>query len=218
MTIIENTHIEQLKIWYRLHGRHNLAWRKLETPWAIFVAESLLRRTNASIVAKVYGTIIDEFRCPEEVIERKARWREATSCLGLASRAENFFQACDQIVHQHHGKVPNEYRSLLALPGVGHYIASSVICFGYQYPTYIIDTNTLRIASRISGEEIKQEQHRSKKAKEMLVRCFGEADGLPPELNYALLDLAFSVCKPKKPDCANCPLIDCCHTGSIVLS
>ena len=218
MTIIEKTDFEQLKRWYRLHGRHDLPWRRLETPWAIFVAESLLRRTNASIVAKVYGAIIDEFRCPEEVIKGKARWREATSCLGLASRADSFFQACDQIVHQHDGKVPNEYRILLALPGVGHYIASSVICFGYQCPTYIIDTNTLRIASRISGEEMKQEQHRSKRAKELLIHCFGRTGGLAPEFNYALLDLAFYVCKPKRPDCANCPLLDCCHTGSVILS
>jgi len=158
MKIIEANQIENLKIWYQLHGRHNLPWRKLETPWAIFVAESLLRRTNASLVAKVYGPIINEFCCPKDVIDRKARWLEITGSLGLASRFENFFEACDQIVCQFHGKVPSKYKSLLALPGVGHYIANAVICFGYHYPAYIIDTNTLRIASRVSGEEIKQER------------------------------------------------------------
>ena len=207
---------ERLLAWYQKNGRHDLPWRKLQTPWAIFVAESLLRRTKASTVADIYPSLIEEFPSPEDVIGKKVRWQRKTNALGLASRAHQFFSACEQLSQQHQGKVPADYRDLVALPGVGHYIANAVLSFGYHLPTYIIDTNTLRIASRVTGEKITQAEHRSKKAKRLLVKCFGDLDGLSPELNYALLDLAFSICKPSKPDCNACPLSNRCQYSAAV--
>lgn len=218
MTTLKGLQKEKLLAWYRKEGRHGLPWRKLHTPWAIFVAESLLRRTKASSVAEIYLSLIEEFSDPADVIQRKSRWQEMTASLGLASRAYKFFEACEQLVQRYRSQVPANYVDLISLPGVGHYIASAVLCFGYQKPAYIIDTNTLRIAARVSGQEIKQEQHRSRKAKNLLVDCFGEKEGLSPELNYALLDLAFLVCKPSKPRCDLCPLADSCHYSSLVKS
>lgn len=215
MAILGKSEKKRLLFWYQENGRHKLPWRKLQTPWAIFVAESLLRRTKASTVADIYPSLIDEFPCPEEVIGKKVRWQQKTNALGLASRAHQFFLACDQLIQQHQGKVPSDYKDLIALPGVGHYIANAVISFGYKLPAYIIDTNTLRIASRISGKKITQEEHRSRKARHLLVHCFDDENGLSPELNYALLDLAFSICKPSKPICDACPLADCCQYSSV---
>lgn len=216
MAIVGKPEKKRLLSWYQENGRHELPWRKLQTPWAIFVAESLLRRTKASTVADIYPSLIEEFPSPEDVIAKKIRWQQKTGVLGLASRAYQFFPACDQLIQQHQGKVPDNYKDLIALPGVGHYIANAVISFGYHLPAYIIDTNTIRIASRVSGEKITQAEHRSKKARRLLVHCFGDEDGLSPDLNYALLDLTFSICKPSKPDCNDCPLSNCCQYSAAV--
>ncbi|SFM13663.1 hypothetical protein [Marinobacter zhejiangensis] len=211
MAILGKPEKERLLAWYQDNGRHELPWRKLQTPWAIFVAESLLRRTKASTVAGIYPSLIDEFRCPEDVLGKKNLWQQKTNALGIASRANQFFSACEQLIQQHQGEVPGNYNDLITLPGVGHYIANAVISFGYHRPAYIIDTNTIRVASRVTGEQITQAEHRSKKAKRLLEHCFGDQDGLSPHLNFALLDLAFSICKPSKPDCNACPLSNCCQ-------
>lgn len=216
MAILGKREKKRLLAWYQENGRHELPWRKLQTPWAIFVAESLLRRTKASTVADIYPSLIDEFPCPEDVIGKKFRWQQKTNALGIASRAHQFFSACEQLIQQHQGKVPSKYEDLIALPGVGHYIANAVISFGYHLSAYIIDTNTIRIASRVSGEKITQAEHRSKKARRLLVHCFGDQDGLSPDLNYALLDLAFSICKPSKPDCKACPFSNRCQYSAAV--
>lgn len=211
MAIFGKPDKKRLLAWYRENGRHELPWRKLQTPWAIFVAESLLRRTKASTVAEIYPSLIDEFPCPEDVLGKKIRWQQQTNSLGIASRANQFFSACEQLIRYHQGKVPGNYNDLIALPGVGHYIANAVISFGYHRPAYIIDTNTIRVASRVTGKQITQAEHRSKKAKLLLEYCFGNQDGLSPDLNFALLDLAFSICKPSKPDCNACPLSNRCE-------
>lgn len=218
MATLDNLQKERLLAWYRAEGRHDLLWRKLQTPWAIFVAESLLRRTKASSVAEIYPRIIEEFTGPSDVIMQQSRWQKMTAGLGLASRAHKFFEACHQLVDLHRNQVPAKYSDLISLPGVGHYIANAVLCFGYHQPEYIIDTNTLRIAARVSGSDIKQAQHRSRKAKQLLVECFGEQGGLSPELNYALLDLAFLICRPSNPICEICPLADSCHYRLLELS
>ena len=214
MAILGKPEKERLLAWYQENGRHELPWRKLQTPWAIFVAESLLRRTKASTVAGIYPSLIDEFPCPEDVLDKKNRWQQQTTALGIVSRANQFFPACKQLIQQHQGKVPGNYNDLIALPGVGHYIANAVISFGYHRPAYIIDTNTIRVASRITGEKITQAEHRSKKAKRLLEHCFGDQGGLSPDLNFALLDLAFSICKPSKPDCSACPFSSRCQYSS----
>lgn len=214
MAILGKPEKERLFDWYQKNGRHELPWRKLQTPWAIFVAESLLRRTKATTVADVYPTLIDEFPSPEVVVTKKARWEKLTYALGIASRAHQFFLACEQLIQQHQGRIPSNYKDLIALPGVGHYIANAVITFGYKLPAYIIDTNTLRIVSRVSGKKISQKEHRSKKARYLLLHCFGDKDGLSSDMNYALLDLAYSICKQSKPDCNVCPFSDLCRYHS----
>ncbi|WP_227718322.1 hypothetical protein [Microbulbifer sp. Q7] len=119
------------------------------------------------------------------------------------------------LVNRHRGHIPKRYSDLVALSGVGHYIANAVLCFGHGIPTHITDTNTLRIASRITGDKIGQERHRSQRARSLISRCFGGAAGLSANRNYALLDLAHSICTPSKPRCTLCPLSSICQYRSL---
>lgn len=205
---------KSLLTWHKGEGRHDLPWRKINAPWAIFVAENLLRRTRSANVARIYNSIIKEFPSPKSVIEHEERWQEITSSLGIGNRAHHFFATCYILTDKHNGYIPDQYYELTALPGVGHYIANAVLCFAYNIPTYIVDTNTLRVASRITGIKINQEEHRSQKARIILKNCFGGDGGLYAAQNYALLDLAHSICTASNPKCQHCPLSRICHYAS----
>jgi len=177
------------------------------------MAEFLLQRTKASSVSAIFRTLISEFRGPRDVIELSTHWTEMTASLGLVWRSRTFVEACKAIVSEYNGSVPDSYDELIGLPGVGPYIASAVLCFAFGQRTVIVDANTIKIASRLSGRSLKASRHRTVFVQEEVSRL-GD-DGIPPKSdeNFALLDLAGIVCLNKRPQCSNCPVLSSCITG-----
>lgn len=119
---------------------------------------------------------------------------------------------------QHDGRVPDSRRALMNLPGVGHYVASAVRCFGFGIREVIVDSNTIRLAARISGEALDRSRHRSLKVRAMVARLSEYSNSLGPDDNYALLDLAAKICRPSKPRCRECPVQPGCATGRLVIT
>ena len=123
-----------LRSWYRTNGRHHLPWRHQATPWKVFLAETLLHRTRADAVEDIYPSILCEFPSPEVVVGEQTRWIEMTRSIGLHWRAEACISACKSLLEQQQGHVPEGWHALMALPGVGHYVAGAVRCFGFGIP------------------------------------------------------------------------------------
>lgn len=202
----------RLRGWYRTHGRR-LPWRRHKSPWSILLAETLLHRTRADIVEALYPVTFSEFPSPKEVVGKKKRWIEIAHRGGLFWRAHKFIKACEILVNDHSGHVPSDRRKLESLPGVGHYIASAVRCFGFGIAESVTDTNTLRLAGRIAGQPVNPGQHRSQTVRKLTARLGVNGQPARSKDNYALLDLAALVCRPTKPLCQECPLRFCCSTG-----
>jgi A/G-specific adenine glycosylase len=203
----------ELRHWYRLHARHWLPWRRDRSPWRVLVAETLLHRTRAEQAAELYPAVIAEFSSPQAVLAQPERWRELTRSAGLAWRTTMFLTACKILVGKYGGQIPEDPAVLSALPGIGHYVARAVMCFGHGKAAVIVDTNTIRLAARISGETLLVSRHRSRRVQETVARL-GESGKAPDaDDNFALLDLAALVCKPVDPQCSVCPIRECCVTG-----
>jgi A/G-specific adenine glycosylase len=173
----------------------------------------LLHRTRADSVVAIYPAAIREFPSPEAVLERQALWRELTRPAGLAWRAESFVRACSELVHRHGNRVPGESAALEELPGIGHYVASAVVCFGFGRRAVLVDTNTIRLAARISGENLHPGRHRSRAVRDVVSRLGPEGKAPDADDNFALLDLAALLCTPREPRCMLCPLRESCVTG-----
>ena len=122
----------KLRQWYHAHGRCFLPWRVKPNPWSVLLAETLLHRTHAHIVANVYDTAIRQFTSASDVLLNKRAWISITRVLGLSWRAETFIAACTVLTKRYGGVVPPDKSSLVELPGVGHYAASAVRCFGFE--------------------------------------------------------------------------------------
>jgi A/G-specific adenine glycosylase len=113
-----------------------------------------------------------------------------------------------ELVERHEGQVPSDESSLRRLTGVGDYVASAVRCFAFGAPTVLLDANTLRITSRLSGVETDS----SWMARLEIYRLAG-AEGPTEKFNYAILDFGALVCAPTTPRCAECPLRRRCATA-----
>ena len=67
----------------------------------------------------------------------------ARSGLGYNSRGLRVKQSAEKIVNG--WKFPTTYEDLIALPGVGDYVASAILAFAYNQDVAVIDTNIRRI-------------------------------------------------------------------------
>jgi A/G-specific adenine glycosylase len=212
--LLSNQDWRRLRAWYTKHGRR-FPWRHNATPWSILVGETLLHRTNANVVKTLYPLVRKTFPSPESITANKDRWISLLRKGGLFWRSRIFITTCEILLRDYGGHVPAERRELESLPGVGHYTASAVRCFGFGHRELITDTNTIRLAGRIAGKRVNPAHHRATRIQALTARF--TKNGRPPLArdNYALLDLAAVLCRPRKPLCRQCPLRPSCHTARI---
>ena len=212
--MLSSRHWACLRTWYDEHGRHQLPWRVDSTPWKVLLAEVLLHRTRATAVERLYNEALSRFPGPESIVRQPAGWLQMTRPAGLAWRAEAFISTCDSLVALHQSNVPSGRTDLISLPGIGHYIASTVRCFGFGFREVIVDTNTVRLASRITGEPLDFSHHRSRRVRQAVVSILANGVAACSRDNYALLDLASLICRSGKPLCGQCPVVSGCATGT----
>ena len=208
----------RLRTWHDEHGRHHLPWRRDSTPWKVLLAEVLLHRTRATSVERLYDEALDRFPGPEAIVQRPADWLQTTQPAGLTWRGQSFISTCDSLVALHGSHVPSKWTHLTSLPGIGHYIASTVRCFGFGLPEVIVDTNTVRLASRITGEPLSPSHHRSRRVRLVVASLLANGTAACARDNYALLDLASLICRIGMPQCDRCPVVSGCVTGSRLLA
>lgn len=184
-------------------------WRETNNPYFILVAELLLHRTRAEQVEPVYLEFIRRY--PDPIALSNANTREImnlVSSLGLFWRSELIHTAASYIVEKHEGRIPPDSESLMKIPGVGHYITAAIRCFAYNLPDAIIDTNVVRVITRVAGISVNDSLRRNRK---FITFARQLVDPIKPrEYNFALLDLANKICLPRNPLTSRCPLEQIC--------
>lgn len=194
--------------WYDRNGRQ-FPWRETTDPYAIFIAEMLLRQTQARRVVQPYESLINEFPDPTKLARAnpdglRARFRR----LGLPRKADLLIAAAHAITFRHSGRIPSDMPSLLSLPGVGVYSASAIRCLAFGLPEPMIDESSGRLLRRVFGQvahgRAYNDQQLRRGAYQLLpARAFAR-------FNLGLLDLAAAHCTPTSPRCAGCPLRAIC--------
>jgi len=224
--------------------RDRLPWRSPPAaPWGVLVSETMLAQTQASRVAERYPQFMARFATPSimgsaplgEVLQT---WQG----LGYPRRAAGLHRSAGAIVADHNGEVPSDLASLLALPGVGRYIARAVLAFAFDQPTMPVDTNIGRVLARAVGRRLLEPQAQAvgdgvlaggdlaldgQAAKGRATKgraTKGQKVGGPavrPLPGAALAALAFmdlgaTLCRPAVPRCPECPLQPDCRWARAV--
>ena len=97
---------------------------------------------------------------------------------------------------------------LLELDGVGYKTARCVLLFALGRDAFPVDTHILRILKRVgllSETRTLEQAHRDVAANVPQGRSYS--------LHVNLIRLGRTLCRPQKPKCAECPLLDLCAYG-----
>jgi len=202
-----STFRRELSRWGRAN-RRSFPWRETDDPFRILVAEVLLQRSRGKTVAKVYERLFTRWPSPLALSRaRTSTIEDVIRPLGLTRRAATLRELAGEIVRL--GGVPRTLEELDALPGVGPYAAGAtlVVAFGGHAP--VVDAVTARVYRRYFGLEATGPASSDGDLWELVDEATPSRDRRG--WNWAVLDLASSVCVPKIPRCPSCPLVNDCR-------
>ena len=189
---------EELTRWYEASKR-DLPWRRTRDPYAIWISEIMLQQTRVAAVIPYFEKFLAAFpdprslaRAPEQQV--LAMW----AGLGYYSRARNLQKAAQQM-----GEIfPRDYDSIRALAGIGDYTAAAIASIAFGLPHAAVDGNVRRVIIRLTNDE---EADIAAGAEKLLDR----AD--PGRWNQAMMELGATICLPREPLCAACPIALLCE-------
>jgi A/G-specific adenine glycosylase len=196
--------------WYEQHGR-DLPWRKKRDPYPIWVSEIMLQQTRAAAVIDHYRMFLTRFpnaqalaAASEEAV--LAAW----SGLGYYRRARLMHQCARQIGEEHGGCFPRNSESLRALPGIGRYTAAAIASLAFGEPVAVVDGNVERVLRRLIGKNTTGVDLTTAQIWQHAQALL--AGNRPGDFNQAMMELGATVCLPREPRCAVCPVRRWCAT------
>ncbi|MEK6806786.1 MAG: A/G-specific adenine glycosylase [Pseudomonadota bacterium] len=192
--------------WFDRHGRHDLPWQHPRNAYRVWLAEVMLQQTQVTTVIPYYRRFLRRFpgiaalACAplDDVL---ALW----SGLGYYARARNLHAAAQIIVREHDGRFPQDFDTVLELPGIGRSTAGAILAQAFGQRHAILDGNVRRVLARwaaIPGWP---------GAARVQQKLWTLAEHLLPgkrlaDYTQALMDLGATVCTARQPRCAECPL------------
>jgi A/G-specific adenine glycosylase len=201
-----------LLAWYDVSARA-LPWRQppgiRSDPYRVWLSEIMLQQTTVKAVIPYYHKFLALWPsvanlAGAELDDVLAAW----AGLGYYSRARNLHGCAIAIAERHGGRFPQSETELLKLPGIGAYTAAAIAAIAFDQPAVAVDGNVERVVARLFAVE-----QPLPGAKAEIKRHVAAL--LPPErpgdFTQAMMDLGATICSPRSPSCAICPVIDHCR-------
>ncbi|MBC7264278.1 MAG: A/G-specific adenine glycosylase [Chloroflexi bacterium] len=204
----------RLLAWYETHSR-DLPWRHTRDPYHIWLAEVMLTQTKVRTVIPYYKRFLARFpdvhALASASLDDVLKYWEG---LGYYARARNLHLAAQQLVAEYDGQFPADRETWIALPGIGGYIAGSILSIAFGQNVSAVDGNARRVLCRVfliqEDTALPATQRRLTTLAQSLLPL-----GRAGDFNQALMDLGAMICSPTTPRCEGCPLADICRARAM---
>ncbi|MBZ8133352.1 A/G-specific adenine glycosylase [Afifella sp. IM 167] len=205
-----------LLAWYDRHAR-TLPWRtgpkarargERPDPYRVWLSEIMLQQTGVKAVAPYFHDFTA--RWPDFAALAAAPEAEimaAWAGLGYYSRARNLVACARHVAGEHAGRLPESAAALAELPGIGPYTAAAIAAIAFGEPVPAVDGNVERVVTRLFAIDTPMPAGKAD-VREALRPLMPQSR--PGEFTEALMDLGATICTPKRPACALCPLDAIC--------
>ncbi len=196
--------------WYRRNKR-DLRWRDSDEPYHIWVSEIMLQQTRADQMGAYFDRFISAFPTVRDLASASEdEVLKIWEGLGYYARARNLHKAARRLLAERGGRLPDTFKELADLPGIGPYTAAAVSSIAFDRDHPVLDGNVTRVLCRI----LRLEEDPRKAATRAILIAAGERL-LPPgkagDFNQAMMELGARLCTPSRPRCGVCPLNALCR-------
>ena len=178
-------------------------------PYKIWLSEIMLQQTQVATVVDYFEKFVQSWPTvqdlaasdPDDVLK-------AWAGLGYYSRARNLKKCADEVVKEHQGRFPETSKALIKLPGVGDYTSAAIAAIAFDEAVPVLDGNVERVLAR--HQRITTSFPAAKNEARDMLESLLDPDK-PGEFAQAMMDLGATICTPKRPACALCPLNEDCR-------
>ena len=144
---------------------------------------------------------------PEKILEiGEENLKKYISSIGLYnSKAKNIIKLCKQLIDKHNSQIPQNFKDLKNLAGVGQKTANVVLNCAFNVANIAVDTHVFRVANRIGFVKTKNPIATEKKLLKTIPKKF-----LSKAHHWLILHGRY-ICKARKPLCENCRINKFCN-------
>lgn len=173
----------------------------------LIVAVALSAQTTDKSVNLITPALFEKYKTPEELANADiSDVEELIRRIGMyKTKAKNIVGMAKALVLNHGGVVPDDYDSLIALPGVGRKTANVVLSVGFGHQRIAVDTHVFRVANRIGLVS----------EKDVLKTEYALMDRIPEErwsrTHHSLIFHGRQCCDARKPKCEECGINEYCE-------
>jgi endonuclease-3 len=182
------------------------------TPLEMLVATILSAQCTDEKVNEVTATLFEKYRSPQDYLrvpEDELR-RDIKPTGFFNQKATSIRAACQRIVDEYGGEVPNTMDDLVTLRGVARKTANIVLGNAFGIVVGIaVDTHVRRLANRLgfSAESDPDKVERD------LMRLIPKRRWF--DFTYVLIDHGRAICLARKPRCERCPVSSLCPASLV---
>ncbi|MGI8704423.1 MAG: A/G-specific adenine glycosylase [Sphingomicrobium sp.] len=172
-------------------------------PYRVWLSEVMLQQTTVAAVAPRFERFLARWptvqalaaAADEDILSEWAG-------LGYYARARNLVACAREVALL--GGFPRTEAELRKLPGIGDYTAAAIAAIAFGEHAIVVDSNIERVAARLHGLE-----------RPTRARLRESVSAITPptqagDFAQALMDLGATICRPRNPLCAKCPLSSDC--------
>jgi A/G-specific adenine glycosylase len=198
----------RLSHWYRRHARA-LPWRSPPgappaDPYRVWLSEIMLQQTTVASATPYFQRFVSRWPTVEALAAADdADLMAAWAGLGYYARARNLLACARIVTTRFGGRFPGDEAMLRSLPGIGQYTAAAIAAIAFDRRAVVVDGNVERVIARLFAVQTPLPA-----AKPELHRLAGKItpDRHPGDHAQAMMDLGATICTPRNPACALCPL------------
>ena len=185
---------------------------KFRNPFELLIAVILSAQCTDVRVNVVTERLFAKAPTPEAIMALglSALEEEIRDCGLFRNKAKNIMAACQLLLQEYGGQVPEDFEALQKLPGVGRKTANVVMSVAFDYPAIAVDTHVFRVANRLKLAAGSTPLEVEKGLQKAIPREKWSA------AHHWLIWHGRKLCKARSPLCGECPLQQVCPSCEAV--
>ena len=178
-----------------------------DDPYLVLIACILSLRTNDRTTYPATLRMLELGKTPADFAQCSLeKLTQAIYPVGFyANKAKQIIELSKQLVENYNSKVPSEIEELVKFNGVGRKTANLVLSEGFHKPAICVDVHVHRIFNRLGYVQTKNPEETEFALREKLPKKYWI------DINSLLVTHGQNICKPTKPKCSDCPIVDFCE-------
>jgi endonuclease-3 len=179
---------------------------KKQDPFKILISTILSARTRDANTRIATEKLFKKYNNPKSIA--KADIEDIEQLIKSSGfykvKAARIKEVSNVLINNYNSTVPNDYDSLVNLPGVGSKTANCVLVYAFKVPAIPVDVHINRIVNRLGWVKTKTPEKTEQALKEIIPK------DLWLDLNPILVRFGQQMCLPIRPKCEICVIEDIC--------